>query len=61
MRKYCLLFLVFFLLQAIGAVESPKHEIRAVWLTTIYGLDWPKKPATTGEKSTATGIMFYAG
>lgn len=47
MRKYCLLFLVFFLLQAIGAVESPKHEIRAVWLTTIYGLDWPKKPATT--------------
>lgn len=47
MRKYCLLFLVFLLLQTIGAVESPKHEIRAVWLTTVYGLDWPKKPATT--------------
>ena len=47
MRKYCLLFLVLLLLQTIGAVESPKHEIRAVWLTTVYGLDWPKKPATT--------------
>ncbi len=29
------------------AVEPPKHEIRAVWLTTIYGLDWPRTPATT--------------
>lgn len=24
----------------------PKHEMKAVWLTTIYGLDWPQKPAT---------------
>lgn len=27
------------------APEPPKTEIRAVWLTTIYGLDWPKRPA----------------
>lgn len=47
MRKYCLLLMVFCLLRTVGAVESPKHEIRAVWLTTVYGLDWPKKPATT--------------
>lgn len=47
MRKYCLLLLVLLLLQTTGAVEYPKHEIRAVWLTTVYGLDWPKKPATT--------------
>ncbi|GHV57119.1 hypothetical protein FACS1894182_05160 [Bacteroidia bacterium] len=24
--------------------QSPKQEIRAVWLTSIYGLDWPDKP-----------------
>ena len=24
-------------------VASPKHEYRAVWLTTIKGLDWPKE------------------
>lgn len=29
------------------AVEPPKTEIRAVWLTTVYGLDWPKRTATT--------------
>lgn len=50
MRKFCLLLIlslalpVFCLLQA---VEPPKKEIRAVWLTTVYGLDWPHKPATT--------------
>ncbi|MDR2969791.1 MAG: family 10 glycosylhydrolase [Tannerellaceae bacterium] len=31
------------------AVEPPKTEIRAVWLTTVYGLDWPKKAATTAH------------
>lgn len=29
------------------ATEPPKTEIRAVWLTTVYGLDWPTKPAKT--------------
>lgn len=33
------------------AVEPPKHEIRAVWLTTIYGLDWPKKTAVTANET----------
>lgn len=26
--------------------STPKHEVRAVWLTTLYGLDWPKTKAT---------------
>ena len=25
----------------------PLHEVRAVWLTTLSGLDWPRRPATT--------------
>jgi len=29
---------------AFGDVD-PKYEIRAVWLTTIYGLDWPQRYA----------------
>lgn len=28
------------------APPAPKHEVRAVWLTTISGLDWPKTMAT---------------
>lgn len=47
MRKGCLLLLLFVLLQGVGAVDPPKREIRAVWLTTVYGLDWPRKPAIT--------------
>lgn len=27
--------------------SSPKREIRAMWLTTLSGLDWPQRPATT--------------
>lgn len=27
--------------------QQPQREVRAVWLTTLNGLDWPKKSATT--------------
>lgn len=30
--------------------ESPKHEVRAVWLTTLGGLDWPTTKANTPER-----------
>ena len=29
--------------------QSPDREVRAMWLTTLKGLDWPKKPARTPE------------
>ncbi len=28
-------------------IAVPKHEVRAVWLTTYGGLDWPKAKANT--------------
>lgn len=28
-------------------MESPKRELRAVWLTTLSGLDWPRNKATS--------------
>lgn len=42
-----LLFLTLFILvsQLLWA-NSPKYEMRAVWLTTNWRLDWPSKPAT---------------
>lgn len=30
-----------------GRSASPKAEVRAVWLTTLNGLDWPKRIANT--------------
>jgi len=39
-------FIIFFFsFTLLRAVEPPKTEIRAVWLTTVFGLDWPGKPA----------------
>ena len=29
--------------------QTPKHEIRAVWLTTIGGIDWPHSYATSTQ------------
>ncbi len=31
----------------------PKHEVRGVWLTTLSGLDWPKKKATSAKEREA--------
>ncbi len=49
MKNYGWLLLFFLLFTSTINAGAPKHEIRAVWLTTIYGLDWPNKPATTEE------------
>ena len=29
------------------AVAQPKQEVRAAWITAVYGLDWPKTKATS--------------
>lgn len=56
-RKGTLFFLIFagmkqfFLLLApfwcLLTFAAPKHEVRAVWLTTFGGLDWPRAKANT--------------
>lgn len=33
----------------IAAFATPKYEVRAVWLTTFGGLDWPKAKANTEQ------------
>ncbi|WP_099465825.1 glycoside hydrolase family 10 protein [Parabacteroides provencensis] len=47
MKRYCWLLLWALWIQSAFAMNLPKHEVRAVWLTTVYGLDWPHRPATT--------------
>ncbi|MDR0748672.1 MAG: family 10 glycosylhydrolase [Tannerellaceae bacterium] len=46
MKLYLFLFVTILSIQPFYAINQPKREIRAVWITTIYGIDWPKKPAT---------------
>ena len=33
---------------ALSIAAQPKYEVRAVWLTTLGGLDWPKSYAHDG-------------
>lgn len=42
-----ILIALFFLLPK--AEAQPKHEIRATWLTTLGGMDWPRNKATNAE------------
>ena len=55
MRNYFLRVLYFLIFTCIFLVNSysqnPKNEIRAIWLTTNYGLDWPKNRATNLKES----------
>lgn len=47
--RYILPTLIFTLLLLPGAVradDSPKYELRAAWLTTVYGIDWPSERGT---------------
>ena len=56
MKKY-LCFLLFFLTFLTAAGQSPKHEVRAVWLTTIGGIDWPHSYNAEAQKNELTNIL----
>ena len=47
---------LFLFLQNVAA-QTPKHEIRAVWLTTIKGLDWPHSYSAYRQKQELTNIL----
>ncbi len=48
------LFIFLFALSCINilsfAQEQPKHEFRASWMTTGYGLDWPRQKTADAQK-----------
>ena len=48
MRTFLLILLSTFLIIA-RAEAQPKHEIRATWLTTLGGMDWPRNKATNAS------------
>lgn len=61
MKRLILFFLSLYLCLEVGAqyeweintsLRSCQKEVRAVWLTTLNGLDWPRKPATTKAETT---------
>lgn len=47
MKKRLSIFLSVCLFSISMFAVSPKYEMRAVWLTTNWGLDWPSRPVRT--------------
>ena len=43
-----LIIFIIIICSVIGAKAEPKYEVRAVWLTTIGGIDWPRSYAHDG-------------
>ena len=39
------------------SAQSPKHEVRAVWLTTIQNLDWPRSRSAYQQKQELISIL----
>ena len=56
MRTILRLIMLFLLLQNTSA-QMPKHEIRAVWITTISGLDWPRSYVAATQRQELTDIL----
>ena len=49
-RMRTFLFILIALLFLFTKAEAqPKHEIRATWITTLGGMDWPRNKATNAE------------
>ena len=46
--KKSILSILFLLVVSVVAMGEPKYEVRAVWLTTIGGIDWPTSYAHDG-------------
>ncbi|MGM0620024.1 MAG: family 10 glycosylhydrolase [Bacteroidota bacterium] len=56
-QKFTSLFFLLTILNFVFASgqDIPKHEFRASWLTTVWGLDWPRNKITqTGDQYTIT-------
>ncbi|CUU09838.1 Por secretion system C-terminal sorting domain-containing protein [Candidatus Kryptobacter tengchongensis] len=45
--KKSYIFLFVLIVSNLLSQTYPKREVRAVWLTTVYGLDWPSAKATS--------------
>ena len=45
MKRFLYIFLLFI---SLTSLAQPKYEVRAVWLTTLGGLDWPRNYAHYG-------------
>ena len=56
MKKF-ISFLILACAFLIAQAQSPKYEVRAVWLTTIGGIDWPHSYQSDAQKRELNQIL----
>ena len=56
LRTFIRIILLFMFVTNTSA-QTPKHEIRAVWLTTIQNLDWPRSHSAYRQKQELIDIL----
>ena len=49
MKKFLLLFLFLFSSSVFSQFDSPKRELRGVWVATVANIDWPYTQGTTAN------------
>lgn len=52
MKKNLLLVSLLFMATIVAVAESPKHEFRGTWFTTVSRIDWPKTVITSTGNAT---------
>ena len=57
MRRTLLTFALLIGLSGFINAQSPKREFRAVWLTTVWRIDWPKTNGATAQKNEMTALL----
>ena len=55
--KYTFVWLLLLSIFLPMAAQSPKYEVRAVWLTTIGGIDWPRSTKADEQKQELTATL----
>ena len=57
MKKSILLLLLLLSVNFLTIANNPKHEFRATWLTTGFGIDWPKTHNVETQKESLCKIF----
>ena len=55
--KTIAIIIVSILFSIAASAQSPKHEVRAVWLTTIGGIDWPRSHSAQRQRDELTTTL----
>ncbi len=55
--KFIFTLISAFVILTVSVYSQPKEEVRSVWLTTVYNLDWPKTTGANTQKQEMINLL----